>query len=140
MSERTPPANRTSAGRWGKGHSANPAGQFKPGQSGNPAGRTNAFEQVRALARQHSPEAFKTLVELMRLTNEPGVRLRAAEQILDRAFGRPAQAVELFGAIAHADVSAMSDVELAGYVAALRARVDGHEEEPRDAGSPALGS
>jgi hypothetical protein len=134
------PGNRRAAGGWPKGRSGNPATQFKPGVSGNPSGRANAFEQVRALARQHSPEAFKTLVELMRLTEEPAVRLRAAEQILDRAFGRPAQAVELFGAIAHADVSAMSDVELAGYVAALRARVDGHEEEQRDAGSPTLGS
>ena len=113
-----------------KGQSAGPATRFKPGVSGNPTGSTTAFEQVRALARQHSAEAFKTLVELMRLTDEPAVRLRAAEQILDRAFGRPAQAVELFGAIAHADVSAMSDVELGGYVGHV-ARVDGQRRRSR---------
>jgi hypothetical protein len=133
MSEPTPTVNRTSAGRWAKGHSPNPAGQFKPGQSGNPAGRTNAFEQVRTLARQHSPEAFKALVELMRLTEEPAVRLRAAEQILDRAFGRPAQAVELFGAIAHADVSTLSDAELRAHVIHLREQLP---PEPPDAPEP----
>jgi hypothetical protein len=50
----------------------------------------------------------------------PIVRLRAAEQILDRAFGRPAQAVELLGAIAHVDVTALSDAELRAHVIHLR--------------------
>jgi hypothetical protein len=133
VSEETPPGNRTVAGRWAKGHSANPGGQFKPGVSGNPSGRANAFEQVRALARQHSPEAFQTLVELMRLTDEPIVRLRAAEQILDRAFGRPAQAVEILGAIAHVDVTALSDAELRAHVVQLREQL---QPGPPDAPEP----
>jgi hypothetical protein len=133
MSEPTPPAGRTTAGRWAKGHSANPATRFKPGASGNPTGSTPAFERVRTLAREHSPEAFKTLVELMRLTDEPIVRLRAAEQILDRAFGRPAQAVELLGAIAHVDVTALSDAELRAHVIHLREQL---QPSPPDAPEP----
>jgi hypothetical protein len=127
------PGNRRAAGGWTKGRSGNPATQFKPGVSGNPSGRANAFEQVRALARQHSPEAFKTLVELMRLTDEPVVRLRAAEQILDRAFRRPPQAVEFFGALAHVDVSALSDAELRAHVTQLR---DQLHSGPPDAPEP----
>jgi hypothetical protein len=133
MSEPTPPAGRRGARGWAKGRSGNPATQFKPGVSGKPTGSTHAFEQVRALARQHSPEAFRTLVELMRLTDEPIVRLRAAEQILDRAFGRPAQAVELLGAIAHVDVTALSDAELRAHVIHLREQL---QPPPPDAPEP----
>jgi hypothetical protein len=133
MSEEAPPGGRASAGRWPKGNPVGRATRFKPGVSGNPAGSTPAFEQVRTLARQYSPEAFKTLVELLRLTAEPAVRLRAAEQILDRAFGRPAQAVELLGAIAHIDVTALSDAELRAHVTHLRAQL---EPPPPDAPEP----
>jgi hypothetical protein len=133
MGDRIVPGNRRGAGGWAKGRSGNPATQFKPGVSGNPFGRANAFEQVRTLAREHSPEAFKTLVELMRLTDEPLVRLRAAEQILDRAFGRPAQAVELLGAIAHIDVTALSDAELRAHVSHLREQL---QPGPPDAPEP----
>ena len=73
-----PRHERASAGRWAKGNAVGRATRFKPGVLGNATGSTHAFEQVRALARQHSPEAFKTLVELMRLTDQPAVRLRAA--------------------------------------------------------------
>jgi hypothetical protein len=76
---------------------------------------------------------FTTLVELMRLADEPVVRLRAAEQILDRAFGRPAQAVELLGAIAHIDVTALSDAELRAHVTHLREQL---QPGPPDAPEP----
>ena len=50
------------------------------------------MRNVQALARQHN-EAVRTLAELMRSdATPPGVRVRAAELLLDRAWGRPLQA------------------------------------------------
>jgi hypothetical protein len=132
-SRNAPEKVQESRRRLGEGPLRQPRDPLKPGVSGNPSRRANAFEQVRTLAREHSPEAFKTLVELMRLADEPLVRLRAAEQILDRAFGRPAQAVELLGAIAHVDVTALSDAELRAHVSHLREQL---QPGPSDAPEP----
>jgi HEAT repeat protein len=87
--------------------------------SGNPRGRPRIGIDVRALARKHGPEAFQTLVTLMR-GDDARVAVRAAEAILDRAYGRPVQAMELLGAIAHVDVTALSDAELRAHVSHLR--------------------
>jgi hypothetical protein len=58
--------------------------------SGNPRGRprNGMVHDVRALARKHGPGAFLTLVTLMR-GDDQRVAVRAAEAILDRAYGRP---------------------------------------------------
>jgi HEAT repeat protein len=87
---------------------------------------------VRALARKHGPEAFQTLVTLMR-GDDARVAVRAAEAVLDRAYGRPVQAMELLGAIAHVDVTALSDAELRAHVTHLRAQL---EPPPPDAPEP----
>ena len=51
------------------------------------------MRDVQALARQYSNEEICTLGELMRSdAAPPGVRVRAAELILDRGWGRPLQA------------------------------------------------
>jgi hypothetical protein len=47
---------------------------------------------VRALARQHGPEALQKLVAFMD-HEDPRVAVRACEAILDRAYGRPAPEV-----------------------------------------------
>ena len=65
---------------------------FQPGESGNPGGRPRVAVEAQELARQHGPEAIARLITLMRSDNDP-VALRAAEAILDRAYGRPPQAV-----------------------------------------------
>jgi len=49
-------------------------------------------DEVLELARQHGAEAIDRLVTLMRSNND-AVALRAAEALLDRAYGRPRQAV-----------------------------------------------
>ena len=73
-----------------------PGRPFKPGQSGNPSGRPKVEGFIRELAQRHGPEALQTLVELLRSGKEP-IRLGAAEALLNRGYGRPAQAVELAG-------------------------------------------
>ena len=66
---------------------------FKPGQSGNPGGRKKGEGHVRELARKYTDEAIKTLVELMRCDDKK-VRAVAANSLLDRGYGKPAQPIE----------------------------------------------
>lgn len=76
---------------------AKPRGRPWPkGVSGNPGGRPREVGHVRELARQHTEEAIRTLVEIATDPSQPGrARVAAAEAILDRAWGRPPQALEL---------------------------------------------
>jgi hypothetical protein len=64
-----------------------------PGLSGNPAGRPKVVAEIRGLARQHVPAAFRRICELVR-TRDERVALAASQAILDRAYGRPVQAVQ----------------------------------------------
>ena len=69
-------------------------GGFKKGQSGNPGGRTKEIGHVRELARQYTEAAVKTLAEIMVSETENGrARVAASEALLDRAWGKPAQAL-----------------------------------------------
>lgn len=80
----------------------NPNGNpnWKKGVSANPGGRPKTEKEVRELAQEMSVEAVHTLGNVMR--NEEAdlrVRVAAANAILDRAIGRPAQAVHHSGSI-----------------------------------------
>lgn len=67
---------------------------FAKGQSGNPGGRPKLVGKVRELAQEKGEAALRLLIEIMENTNEPTeTRIKAAEKVLDRGFGRPAQAV-----------------------------------------------
>jgi hypothetical protein len=71
------------------------AKQFKPGQSGNPTGsKGKSYSEVVAVARTHSEEAIQRLIQLMRSEDER-IALLAAQAILDRAYGRAPDRVEL---------------------------------------------
>ena len=67
---------------------------FPKGESGNPGGRPRVEHEIRVLAQQHGPAALKRIIELMASANER-VALAAAQALLDRAFGRPIQGVQL---------------------------------------------
>jgi len=71
-------------------------GGFKKGKSGNPGGKPNTLGHVRELAREQTKCAINTLVKIMKDVDETGaVRVRAAEALLNRAWGQPTQPVEL---------------------------------------------
>ena len=65
---------------------------FKKGQSGNPGGRPKESDEVKSLARKHSKDAIKRLVAWMASDN-PKASVSASQAILDRAYGKPAQAL-----------------------------------------------
>lgn len=66
--------------------------KFQKGQSGNPGGRPKGHDEVRELARQHTPAAIERLAFWLASDNAKA-SVSAASALLDRGWGRPAQAV-----------------------------------------------
>ena len=87
-----------------------PGKPFKPGQSGNPGGRPKIIAEVRDLAREQTENAVNVLTGIMNDEEAPhAARVTAANSLLDRGWGKPAQSV----AVTHSkSVTDMSDDEL----------------------------
>lgn len=65
---------------------------FVKGQSGNPGGRPKEAEEVKRLAREHTEHAIARLAFWLDSDN-PKASVSAAISLLDRAYGKPAQAL-----------------------------------------------
>lgn len=74
---------RDAAGHW-LPHSASP----------NPSGRPRVALEVQLVAREHGPTAIATLAKLMK-SKDPMVSVAACKVLLDRGFGKAAQAIAL---------------------------------------------
>jgi hypothetical protein len=69
--------------------------RFTKGKSGNPGGRPKEIADLKALARVHTELALKVLVDIIKDKQRSGnARVAAAREILDRGYGKPAQAIE----------------------------------------------
>jgi hypothetical protein len=66
--------------------------KWQPGQSGNPGGRPRKLRDVTELALEASPKAIQRLIKLVDSKDER-VALAAAQAVLDRAIGKPSQAI-----------------------------------------------
>ncbi len=72
------------------------AGRFLPGHKILSDGRPKIPDDVKEALRAASPEAVALLVEIMQNPAEKtAYRLEAAKTILDRAYGKPAQAQDI---------------------------------------------
>jgi hypothetical protein len=68
----------------------------QPGQALNPGGRPKLPAEVREAAMARTVRAIEVLDEVMNDVTAPhGARITAAEKILDRALGKPAQTVDV---------------------------------------------
>ena len=71
-------------------------GRFVKGQSGNPSGRPALPQEITNLARASAPDAIRMAIRFINdESTTPNVRLKAAEILLDRAYGKPSQAIDL---------------------------------------------
>lgn len=75
---------------------AKPRGKpFVKGQVANPGGRPKEVVHVRDLARTYTEEAIRTLAEIMGNGDmKEAARVSAAQALLDRGWGKPAQPVD----------------------------------------------
>lgn len=74
-----------------------PKGGARP-NSGRPKGQPNKItREIKELASEYGQEAVEKLVYIMRNSETDTAQISAAKELLDRGFGRPAQAVELAG-------------------------------------------
>lgn len=118
---------------------------FKPGRSGNPTGLPNKPETIarlkveadaKAIAKSYGEDAINALVEIMNnKAISAAARVSAATSLLDRGYGRPAQAVEMTGRdggpieTANTDISARELI--AGRIASLSERLRDDEGPSR---------
>ena len=72
--------------------------------AGRPKGRSNVATlehkaTIEELARAHAPDAIKALVKIAKTGASESARVAAASSLLDRAYGKPRQAVEHSGGV-----------------------------------------
>lgn len=97
--------------QWGK--------PFQPGQSGNPSGRPKVTATIKSMAREAAPMAFQKVIDLLQSEDER-VAFVAAQEILNRAYGKPTQYLDV---TERRDVADLSDDELVSIATASRDRV-----------------
>lgn len=78
----------------------NPA--FKKGVVQNPSGRpkqTEAEKKALADLRKLAPQAVKAIKEILLSSDDEKLKMRAAEIVLDRVYGKPHQSVDMSAAL-----------------------------------------
>lgn len=91
----TPPQSRRAEGKGQRDEK----GRFLKGTSGNPGGMTKeqakTIAQIKELAASKSEAAVEALYQIATRGKDERARVQAAVAILDRAFGKPRQELEV---------------------------------------------
>jgi hypothetical protein len=69
-------------------------GRFAPGISGNPGGRPKLPAEMKEIFQAKGLEAAEILVKHLHAA-DPRVSVAAAREILDRAYGKPVQSINV---------------------------------------------
>jgi hypothetical protein len=70
-------------------------GRFVKGESGNPRGRTPISKDVKEMLKASSLDAARLLVETINNPQaKPELRVRCAETVLDRVYGKAVQPLD----------------------------------------------
>lgn len=106
---------------------------FKKGQSGNPSGRPKIPDDIKAMLKGATPDACRLLCETINNPNEKTeLRVKCAEIVLDRVYGKPQQSVDLQADIdATANVSMIEGMSLAKRKKALDAALKIYESDKK---------
>ena len=124
---------RTEAGHWPAGVSGNPGGYSKE--------KRQAVARVADLAREYTPEAIQTLASIMRDESATRTtRIAAANALLDRAWGRPAQSIGVTVDDLDSVEPEQSPLEIARTIAFLLSRGVHEIEQPLHEREPARAS
>jgi hypothetical protein len=59
----------------------------------NPGGRPKASDEYKALVKANTVQAMQTVIDLMRNSPKEDIRLKAAQEVIDRAYGKAAQPI-----------------------------------------------
>lgn len=78
-----------------------PVNAFPKGVSPNPGGKPAGVTHVRELARTFTEEAVNTMADIMRFGESERARVAAAEGLLNRAWGKPDQFVDVNVTVEH---------------------------------------
>ena len=103
--------------------------QFRKGQSGNPTGRPKVPAEIQTAARAHSLTAIQTLANICTSGTDENARIKAAEALLNRAWGKPVESHEVTGA----NGGPLTSQSVPVGMAALRAALQAHDEGGPDA-------
>lgn len=90
---------------------------WRKGVSGNPGGRVKIDMRIKELAKQKTELALNTLAHICGKGESESARVSAAVALLDRGWGKPAQAVDLTnsdGSLASAWAAARAGMEQDG--------------------------
>ena len=68
-------------------------GGKRPGAGRKPGQRTKAKIELMEAAKVYTAEALETLAHVMRSGDSEAARVAAADKLLDRGHGKPAQAI-----------------------------------------------
>lgn len=68
---------------------------WEKGQSGNVSGRPKLNPELKQKLKQLGEESLSVIESLMRSAEDASIRLKAAQYLSDRAFGKPHQAVDM---------------------------------------------